>query len=86
METAFILKAAVTTVGTVELIKNFIPKKLPKWALTLLAGITGTILCLPFIPEWVFNVLLVVSGATLFYDTILKTFKKMFIKEEDNEQ
>lgn len=82
METTVILRAALCTVGVVQMLKNFIPCKI-KWVWALVTVVIGSVFSLPFIPEWILNAALVVSGATLFYDTIVKTFEKLFTRGKD---
>lgn len=79
METELIAKAVLCTVGVVQMLKNFIPVKI-KWMWALITIVVGVVFSLPFIPEWVMTAALVVSGATLFYDTIMKSFEKLFTK------
>ena len=81
MDTAIIVKVAVATVGVVQLIKNLINKgnKLV-WTLVTIGvgfGMTG----LQYLaPTWVMDGAIIVSGASLFYDTIYQTFEKIFKK------
>lgn len=82
METTAICKAALATVGVVRLIKNLIPKTLPKWLWSILTIIIGSGICVVqyLCPAWVMDAVITVSGATVFYDTIYKGFEKLFMK------
>lgn len=97
MDTTAICKVAVATVGVVQLLKNLIGKggKVVWTIVTVLCGIGITAvqyLCPPVIMDGI----IAVAGATVFYDTIYKTFEKIFkrlgssetevkmIKGEDN--
>lgn len=83
MDTSIIIKAAFSTVGTVQMLKNFINLKNKKlWVIpTVLFAVVYT---MPFIPAWVLDAVLTVSGATLFYDTIVKSFEKIFTNNTDS--
>ncbi len=79
--TTLILKIALATVGVTEVIKNFIQKGGKKvWtfvALVIGAGMTVVaVLC----PEVILTGIVAVSGAVVFYDTIFKSFNKLFEK------
>lgn len=77
--TALILKIALATVGTTEVIKNFIQKGGKKvWTfVTLLVGAGMTVIAV-LCPEVILTGIVAVSGAVVFYDTIFKSFKKLF--------
>ena len=70
---------ALATVGTTEVLKNLIQKGGKRiWTLaTILVGAGMTALAV-FCPEIVLGGIVAVSGATVFYDTIYKTFQKFF--------
>lgn len=79
MDTSAIVKVAVATVGVTQLLKNLIGKggKVVWTIATILCGIGITIIqCL--CPAVVMDGIIAVSGATIFYDTIYKTFEKIF--------
>ena len=78
METELLLWSMVAIVGTVGVIKNFIPKGGRKfWTfLTLVVGI-GIAVVAFYLPIKVLQVWVAVTGATLFYDTIFQSFKKL---------
>lgn len=82
MDTTAIMKAAIAIVGVVQLIKNMANNKGGKlvWTIvTVLCGIGITAiqyLC----PAMVMDSVIVISGATIFYDTIYQTFEKIFKK------
>lgn len=85
MDTTAILKVAVATVGVTQLLKNLIGKggKTSWTIITILAGIGITaIQCL--LPSIVMDGIIAISGATIFYDTIYKTFEGIF-KRGNNE-
>ena len=77
-----IFKIALATVGVTEVIKNFIQKG-GKRFWTLVAIVVGTIMVIVarFCPEIILTGIVAVSGAVVFYDTIFKTFKKLFEKK-----
>lgn len=79
--TTLILKIALATVGTTEVIKNFIQKGGKKvWTLiTLIVGAGMTVIAV-LCPEVILTGIVAVSGAVVFYDTIFKSFKKLFEK------
>ena len=79
--TTLILKIALATVGTTEVIKNFIQKGGKKvWTfVTLIVGAGITAIAI-YCPENVLTGFVAVSGAVVFYDTIFKAFQKFFEK------
>lgn len=85
MDTSAIIKVAVATVGVTQLLKNLIGKggKVVWTIATILAGIgIAVVQCL--CPSVVMDVIIAVSGATVFYDTIYKSFENIF-KRGNNE-
>lgn len=70
---------AFSTVGIVEIIKNFVQKG-GKRVWTLVTIVVGAVMVLTafYLPEKVMYGIVGVTGATIFYDTIFKTFKKIF--------
>lgn len=79
--TTLILKIALATVGTTEVIKNFIQKGGKKvWTLvSLIVGAGMTVIAI-YCPENLLTGIVAVSGAVVFYDTIFKAFQKFFEK------
>lgn len=79
--TGIILKIALATVGMTEVIKNFIQKGGKKvWTLVaLLVGVGMTCIAV-YCPETILTGIVAVSGAVVFYDTIFKSFQKLFQK------
>lgn len=79
--TTLILKIALATVGTTEVIKNFIQKGGKKvWTLvSLIVGAGMTVVAI-YGSENLLTGIVAVSGAVVFYDTIFKTFQKFFEK------
>lgn len=77
-----IFKIALATVGVTEVIKNLVQKGGKKFW-TLVAIVVGTIMVIVarFCPEIILTGIVAVSGAVVFYDTIFKTFKKLFEKK-----
>lgn len=75
---------AIATVGTTEVIKNFVQKGGKRiWTLaTILVGACITLVAF-YLPEKVLYGIVGVSGATIFYDTIFKSFEKLFKKNEE---
>lgn len=83
MDTAAIIKVAVATVGVTQLLKNLIGKggKAVWTTATILVGAgTSVIQCL--CPAVIMDSIIAVSGATVFYDTIYKSFEKIFTRGE----
>ena len=79
METDMMVKAAVAVVGSVQMLKNFTKTlKVPGFVWAILSIGLGVIYSLPSMPAWVLDAVVVVSAATLFYDTIVKYFEKKF--------
>lgn len=75
-----VIKLAIATVGVTQIIKNLIPEgKGNKVVWTLVALIVGTVIGL--IQRYTqanLDIVIGVTGATLFYDTIYKRFERMF--------
>lgn len=73
---------AIATVGTTEVIKNFVQKGGKRiWTLvTLVVGFGITFVAF-YLPAKVLYGIVGVSGATVFYDTIYKSFEKLFKKK-----
>ena len=70
---------AFSTVGITEIIKNFIQKGGKRvWTLITIAVGVLMVLTAFYLPEKVMYGIFGVSGATIFYDTIFKTFSKIF--------
>lgn len=83
MDTAAIIKVAVATVGVTQLLKNLIGKGGKRiWTTaTILVGVV--IVAIQYLcPPLVMDGVIAVAGATVFYDTIYKTFEKMFQRGE----
>lgn len=81
METASIIKIALATVGLTQMLKNLIGKggKVLWTIITVLCGIGITVIqCL--CPAVVMDGIIAVAGATVFYDTIYKTWENLFKK------
>lgn len=81
METELVLWSMVAIVGTVGIIKNLINKgnKFIWTAITIVVGI-GIGLVAVYCPITVLQVWVAVTGATLFYDTVIKAFQKFIEK------
>lgn len=87
MNTTLIIKCALATVGIVQLLKSFLGNiSNAKWLrarawvyalLTIFVGVLTTLLAYLAQP-YVVDAMIVVSGASLFYDTIYKAFEKGF--------
>ena len=83
MDTAAIIKVAVATVGVTQLLKNLIGKggKIIWTIVTILVGI-GISVMQYLCPSVVMDSTIAISGASIFYDTIYKSFEKIF-KHDD---
>ena len=68
--------------GVTEIIKNLVQKGGKRvWTLaTIGVGVCMVLIAL-FLPKEVLYGIIGVSGATIFYDTIFKTFQKLFEKK-----
>lgn len=82
MNMEHIFKCTLSIVGTVQLLKQFIPcKKGCVWTIiTILVG-TGIYLIQSQYPQ-VSEPIVTVTGATIFYDTIYQSFEKIFKREK----
>lgn len=79
--TTLILKIALATVGVTEVIKNFIQKGGKKvWTFVALVVGAGMTVVAVLCPEVILTGIVAVSGAVVFYDTIFKSFNKLFEK------
>lgn len=81
MQTELLLWTMIAIVGTVGVVKNFTDKGGRKiWTLiTIIIGI-GVAVCAMKLPISALQVWVAVTGATLFYDTIFKSFQKLIEK------
>ena len=78
METEILVWTMVAIVGTVGVIKNFIDKGGKRvWTLVTLAVGAAVAVAAMYLPLKALQVWVAVTGATLFYDTIFKTFQKL---------
>ena len=78
---------ALATVGTTEILKNLIQKGGKRvWTLvTIVVGVGMSFIAF-YLPEKVLYGIIGVSGATVFYDTVYKTFQKIFQKTEESKE
>ena len=78
---------ALATVGTTEILKNLIQKGGKRvWTLvTIVVGVGMSFIAF-YLPEKVLYGIIGVSGATVFYDTVFKTFQKIFQKSDGVEE
>lgn len=84
MDTTLIVKAAFATVGVVQMLKNIITLRHKKlWMIPTI--VLAVVFTLPCIHSWVLDTVLTISGATLFYDTIVKAFEKLFSKSDSED-
>lgn len=78
MNSDFIIKIAVFTVGVTSMLKQLLEVKNAKLkilATVIVGALGGVLLC--FLPEKVFLTVVGVSVAVVFYDSILKLMEKM---------
>lgn len=81
----------MATVGITEIIKNLVQKGGKRlWTLiTILVGV-GMVFVAFYLPVKVLYGIIGVSGATIFYDTVFKSFQKIFenlnSKNKDSEE
>ena len=81
METELILWTMIAIVGTVGVIKNFINKGGKKiWTIATLVIGAGVAVAAMYLPLKALQAWVAVTGATLFYDTIFKTFQRLIEK------
>ena len=76
-----LFREIVAVVGTVEFLKNFIKLEKNKWIWAIVTVFVSVIYSLPFMTEEVFNAILLITGSTLFYNTVLQTFQKKVLGE-----
>lgn len=76
---SILVLVALATVGTTEVVKNFIQKGGKRvWTLaTIVVGALMTLVAF-YCPEKLLYGIVGVSGATIFYDTIFKSFSRIF--------
>ena len=79
-----LIPVALATVGLTEILKNFIQKGGKRiWTLiTIVVGVLVTVVAF-YLPEKILYGVISVSGATIFYDTVYKSFQKLFAKLSD---
>ena len=79
-----LILVALATVGTTEILKNLIQKGGKRvWTLvTIVVGVGMSFIAF-YLPEKVLYGIIGVSGATVFYDTVFKTFQKLFEKKDE---
>ncbi|MBR6079905.1 MAG: hypothetical protein IKP60_07100 [Treponema sp.] len=80
-----VLALALCVVGITQLVKNFIGKDIgTRWGIVLTLAVGAAVSAVYIFLNGIWNpvcvVLLSISGATIFYDTIFKAFKKFFEK------
>lgn len=81
-----ILKIALATVGTTEVIKNLIQKGGKRvWTLVAIAVGAVMVVVATYLPDVILTGIVAVSGAVVFYDTIYKAFQKFFQKLGEKE-
>lgn len=79
--TELIFKIMLATVGTTEVIKNFVQKGGKRiWTLVALVVGAGMVTIANFCPDVILTGIVAVSGALVFYDTIFKSFQKFIEK------
>ena len=73
---------ALATVGTTEILKNLIQKGGKRvWTLvTIVVGVGMSFIAF-YVPKEILYGIIGVTGATVFYDTIFKSFQKLFEKK-----
>ncbi len=84
METDIVLWTMVAIVGTVGVIKNFVNKGNRQiWTiLTIVVGVVIAVAAM-YLPIKALQVWVAVTGATLFYDTVFKSFQGFIEKLSD---
>ncbi len=86
-EGSVLLARAVNVVGSLEVLKNYTKgKKVPGAVWAILGLMFSVVYSLPFIPAWVSDAALVYNTATLFYDYILQSVKKKFLKSDGEKE
>ena len=81
METEILIWTMVAITGTVGVIKNFIDKGGKRvWTVVTLVVGAGVAIAAMYLPLKALQVWVAVTGATLFYDTIFKSFQKLIEK------
>ena len=78
MESELIIWTMICIVGTVGVIKNLVGKGGKRvWTVVTVVVGTGVAVAAIHLPVIVLQVWAAVTGATLFYDTIFKSFQKL---------
>lgn len=78
METELLVWTMVAITGTIGVLKNFISFGGKKtWTLMTLVIGAGIAIAAYYLPIKVLQIWVAVTGATLFYDTIFKSFQKL---------
>jgi hypothetical protein len=81
MDTMKVAEIALATVGMTEVIKNLVQKGGKRvWTLATLGVGAVMVAVAEFLPDTVLHGIVAVSGAVVFYDTIFKAFKKIFVR------
>ena len=81
METEILIWTMVAITGTVGVIKNFIDKGGKRvWTVVTLVVGAGVAIAAMYLPLKALQVWVAFTGATLFYDTIFKSFQKLIEK------
>lgn len=81
MDDSLLIWTMIAIVGTVGVLRNLIKKDGKSFwtAITLIVGTVVAVAAL-YLPLKVLQVWVAVTGATLFYDTIFKSFQKFVTK------
>lgn len=84
MNSTNLILVALATVGCTEVIKNLIQKGGKRiWTLATIGVGVVMVLAAFYLDEKVLYGIVGVSGATVFYDTVYKSFSKVFEKLSD---
>lgn len=82
MDVNLITTSAIETVGIIQILKNFLPEKFPKWLYAIFMCVLAPLFCLigQYCPQIVTTSILTICVSQLGYETILQTIKKLISK------
>lgn len=77
-----IVMAAIETVGIIQVIKNFIPEKFPKWLYAVIMCILAPVFCVvgSYCPPIVSASIMTICVSQLGYEEIIQSIKKLVSK------
>lgn len=82
MDIQLITTSAIETVGIIQILKNFMPEKFPKWLYAVFMCILSPVFCIigTYCPQLVTTSIITICVSQLGYETILQSIKKIIDK------